>query len=146
VWTSLALMETLHFALLFAKGWTLNPLALLALPMMALNVMVMTALALLCSLTFTSAPTATVFTLFFWILGHFGEEIRFLTKKSNALLAQITQGILWILPNLSLLNLRDTLDVPGTAATQIFWATGYAVLYTAAALTLAAAFFSRKEF
>jgi hypothetical protein len=55
--------------------------------------MVMTALALLCSLTFTSAPTATVFTLFFWILGHFGEEIRFLTKKSNALLAHCDEQL-----------------------------------------------------
>lgn len=146
VWISLALMETLHLALLFYKGWSPDPLALAALPVMGLKVLVVTALALLCSLTFTSAPTATVFTLFFWVLGHFGQEIRFLAKKSGPAAAALSEGLLWVLPNLSLLNLRDTLGLPTASVGQIPWAAAYALLYTAAALALASAFFARKEF
>jgi hypothetical protein len=68
-------METLHFSLLLLKGWTPDPAVFAAVPMMGFKIMVMTALSLLCSLTFTSAPTASVFSILLWVLGHFGEEI-----------------------------------------------------------------------
>ncbi len=147
VWTGMAMMEVLHFALLFLKGWSAQPLAFAALPAMGLKVMIMTALALLCSLTFTSAPTATVFSLFFWVLGHFGEEIRFLAKKSGQPLAlALVKGLLWVLPNLTLLNFRDHIEIPGFPLSTIFSAALYAVLYTGAALALSIGLFSRKEF
>lgn len=147
VWTGMALMEVMHFALLFFKGWKADPLTFAALPAMGLKVMIMTALALLCSLLFTSAPTATVFSLFFWVLGHFGEEIRFLAKKSGQPVAMaLVKGLLWILPNLTMLNLRDHLEIPGFPLTQILPAALYALLYTGAALSLSIALFARKEF
>lgn len=147
VWAGVAVMEILHFGLLFFKGWSPEPLVFAALPLIALKIMVMTSLALLCSLTFTSAPTATVFTLFFWTLGHFREEILFLAKKSGqGATTMAVSALLAVLPNLNLLNLRDHLDVPGFPLAQTFLAVGYAVLFTGAALALSTALFARKEF
>ncbi len=147
VWTSLAVMEALHFGLLFAKGWKADPLVLASLPVMGLKVMVMTGLALLCSLAFTSAPTATVFSLFFWVLGHFGAELRFLTERTGRAAASAAiRLLLWVLPNLSLLNPRDALEVPGFNLAPLVWSAGYAALYTATCLALSIALFSRKEF
>lgn len=146
VWASFAIMEVLHLGLLFAKGWKPDAELLAAIPMSGLKVMVLTALALLCSLAFTSAPTATIFAVFFWCLGHFTKEIIFLAGKSSAAAGLFAKGFVWLLPNLSLLNLRDHFDVPGAPMADMGGAVVYALLYTAACLVLSAALFSRKEF
>ncbi len=119
VWATVAAMAVLHFLLLYLKGWETDPQVFIALPLMALKIMVMTALSILCSLAFSSAPTATVFSLLFWVLGHFG---------------------------LNILNLRDALEVSLSAPWPILRVGLYAGLYTAACLALASGFFSRKEF
>ncbi len=143
---SMALMELLHFSLLFLKGWTPEPAVFAALPMMGLKVMVMTALSLLCSLTFTSAPTATVFAVSFWVLGHFGGEIRFMAEKSGSLAKVLAEIFCALLPNLSLLNARDMIDLPGFGWAPLLHGAGYALLYTLACLALSSALFSKKEF
>lgn len=146
VGASMALMEIVHFSLLFLKGWTPDPVVFAALPLMGLKVMVMTALGLLCSLTFTSAPTATVFSVLFWVLGHFGSEIRFMAEKSGHLAKIMAEILCAVLPNLSLLNARDLIEMPGFGAAPIVQGAGYAVLYTLACLALSSALFSKKEF
>jgi ABC-type transport system involved in multi-copper enzyme maturation permease subunit len=143
---SMALMESLHFGLLFFKGWKADPAVLMALPMMGLKVMVMTALALLCSLTFTSVPTATVFSLLFWVLGHFVSEIRFMAEKAGGAAVAFATVFCAILPDMTLLNGRDMLDYPGFSAGVLAHGVVYAGLYTLACLALSSALFSRKEF
>lgn len=143
---SMALMELLHFSLLFLKGWTLDPAVFVALPMMGLKIMVMTALSLLCSLTFTSAPTATVFSISFWVLGHFGSEIRYMAEKSGSFAKVLAEVLCSLLPNLSLLNGRDLIEMPGFGWSPLAHGAGYAILYTSACLALSSALFSKKEF
>ncbi len=146
VGASMLVMELLHFSLLFLKGWKPEPAVFAALPMMGLKVMVMTALSLLCSLAFTSAPTASVFSILFWVLGHFREEIRYLAEKSGhgaKILADILCGFL---PNLSLLNARDVIELPGFAMAPLLHGAAYAFFYTFACLALSSALFSKKEF
>lgn len=146
VWASMALMEALHFSLLFYKGWEAEATVWMALPMMGLKVMVMTALTLLCSLTFTSAPTATVFSILLWVLGHFVSEIRFMAEKADGAAIPFAAVFCAILPDMTLLNARDMLDYPGFSAGVLGHGFLYAGLYTLACLALSSALFSRKEF
>lgn len=148
VWVSVGIMEIVHFGLLYAKGWQTDLHVLMALPLMGLKIMVMTALAVVCSLLFTSAATAVVFTLFFWVLGHFGQEMTFLAQKSgNALTGPMIELARVLLPNLTLLNLRDLLDVPGgIPQIQMVQAILYAVVYSGACLALSTALFAKREF
>lgn len=146
VGASMAMMEFLHFSLLFLKGWKPDPAVFAALPLMGLKVMVMTALSLLCSLAFTSAPTASVFSILFWVLGHFREEIRYLAEKSGQGAKLLADVFCAFLPNLSLLNARDVIELPGFGVTPLVHGATYALLYTLACLALSSALFSRKEF
>lgn len=146
VGASMVLMEILHFSILFFKGWKPDPAVFAALPMMGLKVMVMTSLSLLCSLTFTSAPTATVFSILFWVLGHFGSEIRYMAEKSGHAAKNLAEILCAVLPNLSLLNARDLIDMPGFGLAPLLHGAGYAALYTLACLALSSALFSKKEF
>ncbi|MBK8869584.1 MAG: ABC transporter permease [Elusimicrobia bacterium] len=143
---SIILMEILHFGLLYFKGWTPDPAVWMALPMMGLKVMVMTALTLLCSLTFTSVPTATVFSILLWVLGHFGNEIRFMGEKAGGAAVTLAAVFCAILPDMTLLNARDMLDYPGFNGSVLGHGFLYAGLYTLACLALSSALFSRKEF
>lgn len=146
VWASVAAMSLFHFLLLYLKGWETDPQVFIALPLIGLKIMVMTGLTVLCSLAFSSAPTAIVFALLFWVLGHFGPELRFMAEKSGAVAAGVAGVLQSMIPNLTLLNLRDVLDVSWSAPWPIARAGAYAVFYTAACLALASGFFSRKEF
>lgn len=146
VWAAVAVMEILHFSLLYAKGWTTEPEVLVALPLMGLKIMVMTALTLLCSMAFSSAPTASVFSLLFWVLGHFGSELQFMAEKAGGAALWGVAMVRWVVPNLGVLNLRDVWEVSLLAPGPIFQAAAYAALYTGACLALCSGLFSRKEF
>lgn len=147
VGASMALMSVLHIGLLLLKGWEPDPRFFQCLPFMGLKVMVVAALAVFFSLFSSSAVASVVFTFFFWLLGHFGPELRFLSEKAgNVLTAAGGRVFLFVLPNLQVLNYRDVFHAPGVEAGQFAWAAGYALLYAAAALLLSLALFSRKEF
>lgn len=146
VWTSMAAMSLVHVLLLYLKGWETDPQVFIALPLMALKIMVMTGLTLLCSLAFSSAPTATVFAILFWVMGHFGPEMRFLAEKSGGGALALAGFVQTVIPNLTILNLRDALEVSWSAPWPLLRAAAYAGLYTMACLALASGFFSRKEF
>lgn len=143
---SMLIMSAIHGGLLLAKGWRPDSAYFLSLGFMFLKVAVMTAVAVFFSLSSTSAVASIVFTFFFWVLGHFGSEIRFLTEKSpNPLAGWIAKAFLFVTPNLEFLNYRDLFHAPALAPAQCAWALGYAILYTAACLSLSVAIFSRKE-
>lgn len=146
VWATVAAMAALHFLLLYLKGWETDPQVFIALPLTALKIMVMTALSILCSLAFSSAPTATVFSLLFWVLGHFGSELKFMAEKTGGGAVTAAAVLRALIPNLNILNLRDALEVSLAAPWPIARVALYAGLYTAACLALASGFFSRKEF
>jgi hypothetical protein len=87
-----------------------------------------------------------VFALFFWFLGHFGQELRFLAEKTGAGAAAAAKVVIALLPNLQILNVRDMIEIPGLTAAPFVHGAAYALLYTGACLALSAALFSRKEF
>lgn len=147
VTASMALMGVLHLALLLLKGWEMDFRYYVCFPFMFFKIMVVASLAVFFSLFSSSAVSSVVFTFFFWVLGHFGPELKFLAQKSqNALVGVGIQIALFILPDLQLLNYHDVFHLPGFSPGHGMWGFAYAVLYTAACLCLSLALFMRKEF
>jgi ABC-type transport system involved in multi-copper enzyme maturation permease subunit len=111
------------------------------------KIMLITALAMAFSLFATSTISAIVFTLFFWVMGHFSSELRFLALRSTQ------PGITWIFsafyylaPNFQIMNLKD-LPSSAMAGTGWLWpALGYGLTYTSACLVVVVLLFRKKEF
>jgi ABC-type transport system involved in multi-copper enzyme maturation permease subunit len=143
-----ALMGAFHGGLLFLKGWEPECGFFLAFPCILLKAAVITALGLFFSLSSTSAPASTIFTLFFWLLGHFKGEIRFVAEKTGSVLLEGgMKAFLFVVPDLTLLGYRDLLGVPNLwEGAHLGWGALHAALYVAACLFLSSAFFARKEF
>ncbi len=143
---SMIVMGALHFILLQTKTWNPEMSYFISFGFILLKIMVMTAVALFFSLTSTSSIASIVFTFFFWILGHFGSEIKFLLQKAhNPMSAYAIKAFLFVTPNLEFLNYRDLFHIPGLDSRQLLMAAGYSVVYTSACLALSVAVFSRKE-
>jgi Cu-processing system permease protein len=144
----MAVMGLSHLGLMLLKGWAPGLAFFACFPFMFLKVALMTALALFFSLFSTSQASSVVFSLFFWLLGHFGAEISFLSEKApNAVAGMGLKVFSLVLPRFDLLNFRDLLDAPGLAAGPLLARGGaYAGLYTGACLVLSLTLFSRKEF
>jgi len=81
----------------------------------------------------------------FWTLGHFTGELRYISSKMGGVAAIMTKPLLWIIPDMSLLNLRDSF---AAAVPHAPWSVmlGYSTLYCGVSLALACLLFSRKEF
>lgn len=147
VTASMVLMALMHLGVLLLKGWSPEPFFFACFPFMVLKVAVATALALFFSLFSTSQVSSIIFTLFFWLLGHFGKELEFLGEKSQSAVAALgMKTFLLFLPRLELLNYRDLMEAPAAAAVPLLArGTAYAVLYAGACLVLSVTLFSRKE-
>ncbi len=145
---SMALMFAFHLGLLLLKGWTPDAFFFLCFPFMVLKVTVMTALALFFSLFSTSSVSSVIFSLFFWVLGHFGPELEFLAGKARNAVAMLgLKAFLFFLPRFDLMNFRDLLEASAVGGgALLFRAAVYAALYTGACLALSMTLFSRKEF
>jgi Cu-processing system permease protein len=111
------------------------------------KVVLITAVGMAFSLFATSTVSAVAFTAFFWVMGHFGSEIRFLaTKSSHPLLTVFYDVFYYVAPNFQVMNLRD---LPPQSLAKYHWlwpAAGYGLSYTIACLTIVVLLFRRKEF
>jgi ABC-type transport system involved in multi-copper enzyme maturation permease subunit len=143
---SMAMMALAHVGLMHLAHVTPEPTYLLALYFSWEKIVVITAVAIFFSLFATSTVSAVSFTLFFWVLGHFSQEIRFLAEKSGkAAVIAVCDVFYYLAPNFHILNLRDFPASSGTG--RWLWAAGgYGFCYAAAALALSAWIFRRKEF
>jgi ABC-type transport system involved in multi-copper enzyme maturation permease subunit len=144
---AMAGMGLLHWGLLAALGWGGGGSYLLAWACSFGGVAVMGALALLLSLALTSEAAAMAFAGFFWILGHFSAEMRFVADKSGSpLLRAAILVFSYAAPDFAHFNYRDAwhggLPGPGWMAA----AAAYALAYSVACLALAAQVFEQKEF
>jgi ABC-type transport system involved in multi-copper enzyme maturation permease subunit len=111
------------------------------------KIMLITALAMAFSLFATSTISAIVFTLFFWVMGHFSSEMRFLAQKSaQPGVSWLFSSFYYLVPNFQVMNVRD---LPSTALAGTGWlwpALGYGITYTAACLVIVVMLFRKKEF
>jgi ABC-type transport system involved in multi-copper enzyme maturation permease subunit len=111
------------------------------------KVAVMSALALLLSLSLTSEAAAMSFSLFFWALGHFSAEMRFLADRSgSAFMKTALTAFSHAAPDFGHFNYRDLWHGAAPGGDWAAWAALYALAYCAACLALAAQVFEQKEF
>lgn len=108
---------------------------------------VMGALSLLLSLALTSEAAAMAFSVFFWILGHFSSEMRFLAERSgNAALKTSITAFSHAAPDFAHFNFRDHWHGAQAGDAWLLWAGVYVAGYCAACLALSVQIFEQKEF
>jgi len=144
----MAAMAVLHVGVLMLAGWSPRWIYAIAWASSLGKVAVVGSLALLLSLFSTSAASSMTFTIFFWILGHFSEELRFLGEKAgNGLVKALIWMIGEITPNFSYYNIRDFWAAPLQPPPAWFgWMAAYTLAYVGVCLFLSNFLFSQKEF
>ena len=144
---AMAAMGLVHWTLLKLFGWSGGGSYLLAWSCSFGKTAMMGSLALLLSLALTSEAAAMAFSVFFWILGHFSAEMRFVAEKSgNALIRTGILAFSHVAPYFAHFNYRDAWHAGPPSASWIAAAALYALGYSVACLALAAQVFEQKEF
>lgn len=144
---SILIMSGVHLAFLLLKGWTFDIKYFLIVFMTIEKISLISAIALFFSLFSTSAASSIVFTLFFWILGHFSIEMRFLSGRLTSFFTIfIMKTVYYIVPNLHYFNIRDQWNQPDYSVGLIGFSSLYAVLYIGVCLSLSTMLFNKKEF
>jgi ABC-type transport system involved in multi-copper enzyme maturation permease subunit len=147
IYAGMLVMSCLHLGILFLKGWAFTPRYFLALFLSAEKITIIGSVALFFSLFSSSAVSSISFTVFFWLLGHFSEEISFLGSKLAGFLPQLlVKTVYYVIPNMQLFNLRDFWDVPGIAGGWVLASIVYGLFYSAFFLGLSLWQFKRREF
>ncbi len=135
-----------HVALLTAMHISVDGHYFLSLWYSWEKILLITAVALFFSLFSTSTVSAVTFTLFFWVMGHFSSEIRFLSQRTTQpIISWIFNAFYFVAPNFQVMNLKDF--SAGQAGAQWLWAAaGYGLSYTLVCLALTVFLFRKKEF
>ncbi|WP_447602981.1 ABC transporter permease [Nitrospira sp. Nam80] len=124
----------------------IEPVLYKAVPLIFLELMVVTAVALLFS-TFTSATLSAICTLAIYAIGHLLEDFKTLSVKFDSGARVLIDVIFYMLPNLEQFNMKGRvihrLDI---SAVEMELALGYGILYTAWLLAIAAIIFQRRDF
>ena len=126
---------------------TLSPRLVLAVLFIFLELMLVTAIALLFS-TFSSPTLSAIFTLCLLVAGHLSSDLRlFAARFGGRLMKAAAQALYLLLPNLSRLNLKDqavhSLGIDGgTTMLSLL----YAMCYIAALVLAAMAIFQQRDF
>jgi ABC-type transport system involved in multi-copper enzyme maturation permease subunit len=101
-------MAVLHLGALFLHGWTWGGFYALALLCSIGKVALISSLALLISLITTSTASSMTLTSFFWVMGHFTSELKYLGEKSASTLVHLIVNFFYqITPDFSIFNYRD---------------------------------------
>jgi ABC-type transport system involved in multi-copper enzyme maturation permease subunit len=134
----------------FLAGWeapAADPALLKAIAMIFLQLMMITALALLFS-TFTTPVLATALTFGLYIVGHFNADLKhFETVVPSRMLALSARALYYILPNLAQLDVKaEVVHAIPVPAGYLLLNTGYALAYISVLLGLATAIFVRRDF
>jgi len=114
--------------------------------LIVMELLLITAVALLCS-TFTTSTLSAIFTLAVYVIGHVTNDLKALSGKLDATGQAILTGLYYVLPNLEHFNIKGQVihqvEVP---LDQMALTLAYGVLYTGLVLCLAAGIFQRREF
>ena len=124
-----------------------SPRLLLAVLFVFLELMLVTALALLFS-TFSSPALSAIFTLCLYVAGHLSADLRLFAARFGGAATKLSAETLYfLLPNLSRLNFKDqTIRSLGTQGASMGLSFLYAIFYIAALVLAAMAIFERRDF
>lgn len=151
VFSCVILMTLIHAVLLFLKGWKFQDegfLYVVSVFMSFEKIILISAIALFFSIFSSSAVVSLIFTIFFWILGHFAMELKFLSGEITGQLPRyLFKGIYFLIPHFQYMNARDLwLTVQDQFTGFILKGSLYTLLYSVAFLLLALISFRKKEF
>jgi Cu-processing system permease protein len=141
-----SIMSVFFLGTLRFLGGTADSQVLLAVLLIWVEMAVMISAAVFFS-TLTSPLLASVFSLVFYIAGHFNDLLSLkIVEQKSTLYSVLLQAIYYVLPNLEHFNVRDYvvyhLPLPGSF---FGFAVLYGVLYTALFLILSCVLFSGKD-
>jgi ABC-type transport system involved in multi-copper enzyme maturation permease subunit len=111
------------------------------------KIVLITAIAMAFSQFATSTISAVAFTFFFWVMGHFSSEIRFLAGRSaHKAVTALCEAFYYLAPNFGFMNLRDLPSAAKAGQGWLWPAAGYGFTYTVICLLLVIVLFRKKEF
>jgi Cu-processing system permease protein len=133
-----------------AKAWeapATDPMIVVAAFLILAELAVVTAIAIFFS-TFTSPVLAAAFTVGLVIAGQFGGDLKnFEHVVESAPVAWAARGLYYLLPNLASFDVKSQfVHAHPIAPSYVAMTVAYGVLYVSALLTMAAVFFSRRDF
>jgi ABC-type transport system involved in multi-copper enzyme maturation permease subunit len=148
------IMATVLFVVMSSQGGGVEPPVVKAIVLIFVEVMVITAVAVLFS-TFSSPILSGAFTLGMFVVGHLTPELReIIGKLGSSSLKAVLYGALKVFPDLNLFSVSGSM-VDGAYATVhgsfVDWgyvatASAYGLFYAYCALAIAIAWFSRRDF
>lgn len=141
------IMLIVYLAILWGYQAPVHPALLQAVGLIFVELLLVTALALLFS-TFSSSTLSAIMTLAIYVIGHLTTDLKGLAEKSQSgAVKAVMTGLYYLCPNLELLNVKGQ----AAAGTAIAWsyqalASAYGLMYVALLLTAACMVFQRRDF
>lgn len=126
--------------------WNANILIIFAL--IYLQMLIIIGLSLFFS-SFTSPMLVVLLTILTYLIGHMvGDLHEFAKIMHNPAITAVTQGLSYMLPNLDMLNIKNTIFYEGhqVSLQYILYAVTYSVVYTAIILGITVLNFRKREF
>ncbi len=142
-----AIMAAGFFLTLFLSHMGVDQTLLKAIGLIVVELLVITAVAVMFS-TFTTPVLSATFSLSLYVIGHLTDDLRTLGGKlQHGLTKQILGGLYYALPNLEYFNVKGQ-AVYGLAIEPSYLVStmAYGVTYCAVVLILACMIFQRREF
>jgi ABC-type transport system involved in multi-copper enzyme maturation permease subunit len=143
----LALMSVIFLALVFFHTFSVEWKMLLAILYIFIELILITAVAILFS-SFSTPILSSLFSLCFYLIGHFSWSLETLIKKIPAgILKVLAQIVYTILPDLENFNFKAEVVHGLTIPPQVLlYSAAYGFLYTVFILILAILVFRRRDF
>jgi ABC-type transport system involved in multi-copper enzyme maturation permease subunit len=146
IWLQLAIMSLAFVSVSLAVGAPVDAGHLAALGLIAVELMLMVAVATLFS-AFTTPMLASLFTLGIYFTGHLSRDLYELGQQANMQgLAMVTGALYWSLPDLESFNLTvEAVHGLAIPASAIWLPVAYGLLYSSLVLMGAAFLFERRD-
>ncbi len=143
---SAAVMSVIFLLVLYLKTKAFEPLVLLAVGAVLLEIWLLTAISLLFS-SFTAPLSSAIYTFALTLIGHSSNTVWTIAHKNHGFLKGLLETIYYVFPNLEKFNLRNEVIYHlHPTGTQLWMIALYFVGYTAAALIIGLGIFRRHEF
>jgi ABC-type transport system involved in multi-copper enzyme maturation permease subunit len=156
---NVAAMAAAQYAVLAAMGGTLShaapggeappldPALLVAIGLILVELMLVTAIALFFS-TFSTPMLSAALTFAIFVVGHFTTDLRnFQDVVGSPAAGRMARALYWVLPNLAQFDVKaDVVHGRHVPAGYVALAVAYAAVYIAMLLTISASVFSRRDF
>ena len=146
LFVNVAVMSAGFMLTLLASGVGLDPALLKAVSLIFVELLVVTAIAVMFS-TFTTATLSAIFTLSMYVIGHLTNDLKSLGAKLPVVSRVALDALYYALPNLEYFNIKGQVAYHMPIATSyVLMAMGYGLCYAAALLIVACAIFKSRDF